>query len=416
MGAQVPRRPSSPCASPSTALLAARRRRRGAARSPRRCPRCARRADASDRGGRIVDARGREVLLRGMNVRRARRRRGVAARDAAGDVRAARATGWSVVRLQLAWSRIEPRAGRVRRRVPRSRRRGRRALPPRRDLRDPRRAPGRCGAFWARRRRPAAHGVTRDAVRGDARRTVARRPRARADGVGRLRRPRPSGRVHRRRAAPSSAGSTPRPSRPSAPRRVGGRRRRRLIFVQPASARRAPPRVGGDPGIVTRRISSDADPRGVPGGARRRDGARRAAGLVGELARRPARAGTSAPPGPAGHLRRRRRRLDGGSRRAARARSTRPTSRAAPRRALHGQRYSIESAPRRGARAAGARAAHRAPLIVFYPGGEHSGAASRASRPRAAARGRACRPTGGWSSASTRGRWTLAEARPARLR
>jgi endoglycosylceramidase len=68
------------------------------------------------RGGRIVDARGRAVLLRGVNVDvLADYWRGSALPTVnpftPRDLALLRASGWNVVRLQLSWSRIEPRPG-----------------------------------------------------------------------------------------------------------------------------------------------------------------------------------------------------------------------------------------------------------------------------------------------------------------
>lgn len=68
------------------------------------------------RGGRVVDARGREVLLRGVNVDvLADYWRGSSQPPVQPfrprDLALLRAAGWNVVRLQLSWSRIEPRPG-----------------------------------------------------------------------------------------------------------------------------------------------------------------------------------------------------------------------------------------------------------------------------------------------------------------
>jgi endoglycosylceramidase len=69
------------------------------------------------RGGRIVDARGREVLLRGVNVNAlAEYWKGVAFPTtfplAPDDPAHMRSIGWNAVRLLVSWSRIEPAPGR----------------------------------------------------------------------------------------------------------------------------------------------------------------------------------------------------------------------------------------------------------------------------------------------------------------
>jgi endoglycosylceramidase len=68
-------------------------------------------------GGRIVDARGREVLLRGVNVNALVDywRYGPSPTTSAlsnSDVDAIAAIGWDAVRLLVSWSRVEPRPGR----------------------------------------------------------------------------------------------------------------------------------------------------------------------------------------------------------------------------------------------------------------------------------------------------------------
>jgi endoglycosylceramidase len=88
---------------------------RSSAKFPETLPALHAEPDAKDRG-RIVDARGREVLLRGINV-------DVLADHWQGsgqapvqpflpeDLALLRASGFNLVRLQLSWSRIEPRPG-----------------------------------------------------------------------------------------------------------------------------------------------------------------------------------------------------------------------------------------------------------------------------------------------------------------
>ncbi|HEX8207224.1 MAG TPA: cellulase family glycosylhydrolase [Solirubrobacteraceae bacterium] len=73
-------------------------------------------APSTDRGGRIVDARGREVLLRGVNVDVLADYARASSLPAVNpftptDLALLRASGWNLVRLQLSWSRIEPRPG-----------------------------------------------------------------------------------------------------------------------------------------------------------------------------------------------------------------------------------------------------------------------------------------------------------------
>jgi endoglycosylceramidase len=70
-----------------------------------------------ENGGRIVDARGREVLLRGVNVNAlAEYWKGTEFPTtfplAAGDPARMQSIGWSAVRLLVSWSRIEPAPGR----------------------------------------------------------------------------------------------------------------------------------------------------------------------------------------------------------------------------------------------------------------------------------------------------------------
>jgi endoglycosylceramidase len=72
--------------------------------------------DDPGRGDRIVDARGRQVLLRGVNVNAlAAYWRGTRFRTTfplwAGDPARMQAIGWNAVRLLLSWSRVEPRPG-----------------------------------------------------------------------------------------------------------------------------------------------------------------------------------------------------------------------------------------------------------------------------------------------------------------
>jgi endoglycosylceramidase len=87
-----------------------------AARPPARLPLPALHAEPDPAGGRIVDARGREVLLRGVNVN------ALAEYWPYGDVpttfpltrddaRAIATIGWNVVRLLVSWSRVEPAPG-----------------------------------------------------------------------------------------------------------------------------------------------------------------------------------------------------------------------------------------------------------------------------------------------------------------
>lgn len=89
---------------------------RSSARFPEALPALSAAPDAV-RGGRIVDARGREVLLRGVNVDvLADHWQGGSALPAVQpftprDLSLLRALGWNLVRLQLSWSRIEPRPG-----------------------------------------------------------------------------------------------------------------------------------------------------------------------------------------------------------------------------------------------------------------------------------------------------------------
>src|SRR4051794_29228195 len=69
------------------------------------------------RGGRIVDDRGREVRLRGVNVNAlAEYWKGTSFPTVfplePGDPELMRATGFNAVRLLLSWSRVEPRPGR----------------------------------------------------------------------------------------------------------------------------------------------------------------------------------------------------------------------------------------------------------------------------------------------------------------
>jgi len=72
-------------------------------------------------GGRIVDARGREVLLRGVNVNALAEywkgtRFPTVFRLARRDPQRMAGIGWNTVRLLLSWSRVEPRPGRYDRR------------------------------------------------------------------------------------------------------------------------------------------------------------------------------------------------------------------------------------------------------------------------------------------------------------
>jgi endoglycosylceramidase len=103
------------CAATLVAAAPASAGPRSSARFPEALPALAAVPDAQ-RGGRIVDAQGREVLLRGVNV-------DVLADYAKNsalptvnafrprDLALLRASGWNLVRLQLSWSRIEPRPG-----------------------------------------------------------------------------------------------------------------------------------------------------------------------------------------------------------------------------------------------------------------------------------------------------------------
>jgi endoglycosylceramidase len=73
-------------------------------------------APDADSGGRIVDARGREVLLRGVNVNAlAEYWQGTPLPTVfpleARDPRRMAAIGWNAVRLLISWSRVEPRPG-----------------------------------------------------------------------------------------------------------------------------------------------------------------------------------------------------------------------------------------------------------------------------------------------------------------
>ena len=90
--------------------------KKSSSRFPETLPALSAAPDPNDRGGRIVDARGREVLLRGVNVnvlaQYAQPTRLPAAQPfTPGDLAMLRATGFNLVRLQLSWSRIEPRPG-----------------------------------------------------------------------------------------------------------------------------------------------------------------------------------------------------------------------------------------------------------------------------------------------------------------
>jgi endoglycosylceramidase len=118
MGPQVPARfPIAvlACAAALAVAAPALAGPRSSARFPEALPALSA-APSLDRGGRIVDALGREVLLRGVNV-------DVLADYARNstlptvnpftptDLALLRASGWNLVRLQLSWSRIEPRLG-----------------------------------------------------------------------------------------------------------------------------------------------------------------------------------------------------------------------------------------------------------------------------------------------------------------
>ena len=100
----------------ATASVPASAGPKSSARFPETLPALRAAPDAGERGGRIVDARGREVLLRGINVNVLQDHWRGSALPAVqpflpGDLALLRGAGWNVVRLQLSWSRIEPRPG-----------------------------------------------------------------------------------------------------------------------------------------------------------------------------------------------------------------------------------------------------------------------------------------------------------------
>ena len=102
-------------------------------------------------GGRIVDSRGREVLLRGVNVNSLGEYWQGTDVDPTlplerNDPERIAGMGWNVVRLIVSWSRVEPKPGTLQRALPRPGREVDRPLPRPGRLHDRRLPPGRLGS------------------------------------------------------------------------------------------------------------------------------------------------------------------------------------------------------------------------------------------------------------------------------
>ena len=226
---------SSPPPVPSQRL---QQRRRHAESSPLDAHRPPRRGRCPD-GGRIVDGRGREVLLRGVNVNAlAEYWKGTDFPTtfplAPDDPARMRSIGWNAVRLLVSWSRVEPAPGRYDEKLPRRGRANRR--------------PARTGGALLHRRLPSGRVGAGD--RGPARRSRANPPPSPGSaGTGRRHGPRSTRGLPR--CTVGSARAQPRDhARVAGVLRRRGRRRRvgiqtRYVAMLGHVARRFARRSGG---------------------------------------------------------------------------------------------------------------------------------------------------------------------------